>query len=110
MADHEHRPGWLLRIYANPRGNRMQLGYRQNPVMICRICGKRIVQQNVPSRLLAAGTIFLLCMMTICIWVAYKLGQPLLLLLLIPLFFGIHYTVYKHTTYVLLKYHKRHER
>ena len=108
MADHEHRPGWLLRIYANPRGNRMQLGYRQNPVMICRICGKRIVQQNVPSRLLAAGTILLLFMMTICIWVAYKQNQLLWLVPLIPLFFSLHYTVYKRSTFVLLKYHERH--
>lgn len=109
MTNHAHRPGWLIRTYANPHKSRTQLGYRNNPVMICKTCGKRIVQQSRPSRLLAAGTLFLLLAMTICIWFAYRRQQPLLLLPLIQLFFSAHYAVYRRTTYALLKYRQRHK-
>ena len=106
---HEHRPGWLIVTYAKPRGNRTQIGYRNNPVMICRICGKRIVQQSCPSRLVGVWCISFLLAMFVTLWFALQWNQPLLLLLLVPVFFGGHYAVYKRTTFVLMKYHKRHK-
>ena len=105
---HAHRPGWLLRTYVTPRGTRRQLGDRRCPVMLCKVCGKRIVQESLPTRLLAAGILFSLALMVICSWFAFKLRQPLLFLPFPLSLMGVLYAVYRRTTYVLLKYHKRH--
>ena len=104
---HEHRPGWLLRTYVMPRGNRCQLGDRRYPVMLCKTCGKRIVQESRPTRLLAAGVVASLVLMTICSWLAFKLHQPLLFLPFPLALTFVSYAVYRRTTFVLLKYQKR---
>ena len=108
MADsHKHQPGWLLRTYVTPRGTRRQFGDRRCPVMLCKTCGKRIVQKSCPTRLLAAGTIASLVLMTICSWLAFKLHQPLLFLPFPLALTFVSYAVYRRTTFVLLKYQKR---
>ena len=105
---HAHRPGWLLRTYVTPRGTRRQLGDRRCPVMLCKVCGKRIVQESLPTRLLAAGILVSLALMVVCSGFAFQLRQPLLFLPFPLSLMGVLYAVYRRTTYVLLKYHKRH--
>ena len=108
MADsHKHQPGWLLRTYVTPRGNRMQIGHRNPPVMICKVCGKRIVQESCPTRLLAAGSMASIALLVICAWFALKTRQPLWFLPFFLTIVGVHYAVYKRTTFVLLKYQQR---
>ena len=105
---HAHRPGWLVRTYVTPRGTRHQLGDRRCPVMLCKVCGKRIVQESLPTRLLAAGILFSLALMVVCTWFAYQQHQPLWFLPFPLSLTGVLYAVYRQTTFVLLKYHKRH--
>lgn len=107
MTNHEHRPGWLIRTYVTPRGSRRQIGDRRCPVMLCKVCGKRIVQQSRPTRLLAAGILFSLALMVICSWFAFKLRQPLLYLPFPVSLTVVLHAVYRRTTFVLLKYHQR---